>query len=181
MSNPLQHYVPPMRRCQQGHAEHRRIRRYAAAWRPAVPRSGFGQRGKYRFGRVGYDGEQGTGRPPRHSFALFPISNGLDGNAKPIGKFQLRQAGAATKIANRRRSLLLRSSNGRLCRGDRVERRRRGKHGGDQRKLPPVSQLDNPSVRFQPQALHFDPISVAVGNQISRPRMNTPSSVLRPD
>jgi hypothetical protein len=92
---------------------------------------------------MSYHGEKRPRRSARHPFALLPVSDGLNRHAQPRRKFKLRQAGAPPKVANRRELSCL------FARGQNRGRR--------ERKLLPVAQLDDPSVRFQPQALHVRP------------------------
>jgi hypothetical protein len=101
---------------------------------------------------VGDNGEKGTRRPTRQAFALLPVANGLNGDTEPACEFELRQARAAAKIANRGSSFRRRDRGRRRCDGIRpgwCEDWR-----WSERKFLPIAQFDDPSVRFQPQALH---------------------------
>jgi hypothetical protein len=98
--------------------------------------------GKHHLRRMGDDGEKRARGSPRHALALLTVADGFDGHAEPGGEFDLGQPRAAAKIA---------SGWGRRCIGRRDGGQRRRK-----RKLAPVPQLDDPSVRFQPQTLHVD-------------------------
>src|SRR3984893_3361391 len=130
-------------------------RRRAATSPPArVPRSNRSSAGrerrKHRLRRVRDHGEKRPGRPARHALALLPVSDGLDRHAEPGCEFELGAARAAAKFAHRRqRRRLGRCDGSRHRDGDRHRRR--------ERKLLPVPQFDDPSVRFQPQALHALP------------------------
>ena len=93
------------------------------------------------------DGEQRARRSTRHALALLPVADGFDGDAKPRGEFDLGQPRAPAKIARGR---------GRCRIG-----RRDGGHRRRERKFLPVPQFDDPSVRFQPQALHL-PLQAAI-------------------
>src|SRR5271169_3910808 len=73
----------------------------AAFSRSTVLQSSFGQRGKNHFRSMGDNRKQGARGSARHAFALLPVANGLDGNAEPACEFQLRQMGAAAKVADR--------------------------------------------------------------------------------
>ena len=95
---------------------------------------------------MGDNGQKRTRRPARHPLALLPVSDGLDRHAKPGRKFELCQLGTAAKIAHRRRGR-------RFDRRDRCDESRH-RHFGHERKFRPIPQFDDPSVRFQPQALH---------------------------
>src|ERR1700760_790281 len=86
------------------------------------------------------DGEQRARRPAWRALALFPVPDGLDGDAEARREFLLRQLRAAAEIAHFDRA-------GLACWHRRL-----------QRELLPVPQLDNPSVRLQPQAHDFTPI-----------------------
>src|ERR1700754_418753 len=95
-------------------------------------RSALGEGGKHHLGRMRDDGEQRAGWTARRSLALFPVPDGLDGNAEPRGELLLRQPRAATEVAHFDRPGVVRH------------------HGGLQRELPTVPQFDNPTVRLQP-------------------------------
>jgi hypothetical protein len=92
---------------------------------------------------MGYHGKKRPRRPARHAFALLPVPDGLNRHAQPRREFQLCQTRTPAKVANRRK---------RSCRFGGGQSRRRLK-----RKLPPIPQLDDPPVCFQPQALHVRP------------------------
>src|SRR5215469_3683926 len=102
--------------------------------RPELLFSGFGESGENRIGGVSDHGEQCPRRSPRGPLALFPVADGLDGNAEPCRELLLSELSAAAQVAHFERSTLWRSRR--------------------QRELLPVPQFDNPSVRFEPQALH---------------------------
>ena len=118
-----------------------------------------GQRGKNRLRGVGDHSKKRARRPARHAFALLPVANSLDGNAEPGCEFELGQARAAAKIANGGSCRRLSSHDRRCSRRSGSRHRRRERHCRSQRKFPPVSQFDDPSVRFQSQALHVPPDS----------------------
>ena len=69
------------------------------AARPSDPR----QSGKHRLRGMGYHGKKRPRRSARHAFALLPVSDGLNRHAQPCREFQLRQARAPAKVANRRK------------------------------------------------------------------------------
>ena len=74
---------------------------------------------------------------PRATLALFPVPDRFDGYAEACCEFLLGQLRAASQIAHLEGPAYPRSKS--------VRR---------ERELLPVTQFDNPSVRFQPQALH---------------------------
>jgi hypothetical protein len=119
--------------------------------------SHLGQRRKHRLGSVGDHGKKGPRRPARHALALLPVANGLDGNTEPACEFQLGQAGAAAKIAYRGSRRRFRRRDRRPCRYGERRHRRSDLQRRSQGNFPPVSQFDDPSVRFQPQAPHVPP------------------------
>jgi hypothetical protein len=86
------------------------------------------------------DGEKRARRSSRHALALLPVADGFDGYAKPGGELDLGQPRAAAEIAG----------GWARCR---VGRRDDG-YCRRKWKFPPVPQFDDPSVGFQPQALH---------------------------
>ena len=85
------HYVPPAIALPTTH----RVRSSLAQIR-------LRQSGKHRFRGMGYHGEKRPRRSARHALALLPVSDGLDRHAEPCREFQLRQARAPAKVANRR-------------------------------------------------------------------------------
>src|SRR5450631_4709291 len=87
------------------------------------------------------DGEQRPRRPPRSALALLPVTDGLDGDAELGCELLLRETGTAAKVPHCRRATC-------FCRSE---------NDGLQRKLLPIPQFDDPSIRFEPQAPH-DPL-----------------------
>jgi hypothetical protein len=103
--------------------------------------------------------DHGEKRPRRSAwpaFALFPVSDGLNRHTEPCREFKLRQARTPAKVTNHWERPWW------FGRGQRCYRR--------ERKLLSVPQLDDPSVRFQPQALHVRPSF----DTRSRPQNRTP-------
>jgi hypothetical protein len=94
---------------------------------------------------MGDHGKQCPRRTARGALALFPVPDGFDGHAEPAGKFGLGQSRAAAQVAHRRQG----------CGFGGYESF--GGHRRRKRKLLPVAQFDDPSVRFQSQALHVRP------------------------
>ena len=71
----------------------------------------------------------------------------------PCSQFRMVSTGTPNRAANSSCVSRARRRRSRTARG-RCRLCRRGRHGRRERKLLPVPQFDDPSVRFQPQALH---------------------------
>src|ERR1700751_810872 len=126
------HYVPLKFSCKQ---RHRQLC------------SSFRQGRKHRVWRMCDHSKKGARGSARHALALLPVPDGLDGHADLGGKFLLGQPRAAAQVAH---AWLLKLSwlfNLRRLARFFIELRR-------ERKLLPVAQFDNPTVRLQPKPLH---------------------------
>jgi len=99
-----------------------------------------GERLEHRVRGMRDHGEQRAGRSARRALALLPVADGLDGHAELGGELHLGEAGAAAKVAHRERARVGGHPGGRGLDRNRLDR-----------KLLPVPQLDDPSVRLQPQ------------------------------
>jgi len=104
------------------------------------------------FRRMGDHGEQRPCRPAGGTLALLPVPDGFDRHAEPGREFDLRQAGTTAQVAHCRQGWGFAGRYVRRCTRGFGHRRRK-------RELLPVPQFDDPSVRFQPQALHVDLVS----------------------
>src|SRR5258707_15482012 len=94
------------------------------------------------------DGKQRAGRAARRTLALLPIPDGLDRHAKPRHEFLLGPARAAAQVAHLRDSAL-------QCHGiGMIHRMILRMVFGRERNLLPVPQFDDPSIGFEPEALH---------------------------